>query len=499
MPVNLLDFKTLPGVKMTKMIEIENFSYRYPNQTEFCLKNINFEIKEGEFIFITGKSGCGKSTLAKCLNGTIPHIIGGEIEGNITVHGKNTRDYKVNEIAADIGFVFQNPESQFFTLKVEDEVAFGPENFALEPEEIRERIGWALKEVEMSKMVNENVYNLSEGQKQRVAIAANLSILPEVLVLDEPTSNLDPQGALQLFNVLDKLKNRGKTIILIDHRTQYALKNADKIIIMDKGNIIMECGPNLLEDVQIRKKFGIRNPNYRNTNINNKTNKKKPKILEIKDLNFVHSNGFKLKDISLDLNHGEVLGVVGNNGSGKTTLASLIAGLLKIKNGKIKIYSSDDRKNSEKDYQVGMVLQNPDHQLFMDSVYNELAFGLEEMGLTPEEIQEQIKNVLDSMNLWQLKDRHPHSLSGGEKQRTLISALMAKKPDLLILDEPTTGMDGYHMDKLVTEIKNLTASGVSIILISHDMEFMDKSCDKLVYLEQGRLSTKESVFLLNEY
>ncbi|MDI6644038.1 MAG: energy-coupling factor transporter ATPase [Methanobacteriaceae archaeon] len=477
---------------MVNMVEIENFYYRYPHQTDYCLKDLNLDIKKGEFVFLTGKSGCGKSTLAKCFNGTIPHTIGGEIEGNITVNGKNTRDYKVNEIAADIGFVFQNPESQFFTLKVEDEVAFGPENFALKPEEIQKRINWALKEVEMSEMINENVYNLSEGQKQRIAIAANLSILPEVLVLDEPTSNLDPKGAQRLFNILDKLKDKGKTIILIDHRTQYALKTADKIIIMDEGNIINEFDPEILEDNQIRKKFGIRDPNYKIRNIKNHSNKRKFKVLEIKDLNFVHSNGFKLQDISLDLKEGEVLGIVGNNGSGKTTLASLISGLLKTKNGKIKIYSAQERNNSKKNYKVGMVLQNPDHQLFMDSVYNELAFGLEEMELNPEDIKKQIQSVLDSMNLWQLKDRHPHSLSGGEKQRTLISALMARKPDLLILDEPTTGMDGYHMDKLVLQIKKLSTSSISIILISHDMEFIDKSCDRLLYLEEGRLSTKES-------
>ena len=487
------------GVMMTKMIKIENLSYRYPNQTEYCLKNINFEIKKGEFVFVTGKSGCGKSTLAKCLNGTIPHIIGGEIEGNITVNGKNTRDYKVNEIAADIGFVFQNPESQFFTLNVADEVAFGPENLGLEPEDIQRRIRWALEEVEMSNMINENVYNLSEGQKQRVAIAANLSMLPEVLIMDEPTSNLDPQGAQRLFNILDKLKSKGKTIILIDHRTGYALNAADKILIMDDGEIIKECNPELLENPQIRRKFGIRNPKHVHEHITSDSNKKNSKILEIKDLTFEHSNGFKLQDISLDLNYGQVLGVVGNNGSGKTTLASLIAGLLKTKNGKIKIYSSKKDKDYGRNYKVGMVLQNPDHQLFMDSVFNELAFGLEEMGLGPEDIQKQIKNVLVSMNLWQLRNRHPHSLSGGEKQRTLISALMTRKPDLLILDEPTTGMDGYHMDKLVNEIKNLSASGVSIILISHDMEFMDKSCDKLIYMENGRLSTKKSVCLSNNY
>ena len=194
----------------TYSLQVDNLNYKYPNHDDYVLKNINLWVKNGEFIFITGKSGCGKSTLARCLNGILPKILGGEITGNIIVNGKNISKMEVSDLAGDLAFIFQNPESQFFTLKVEDEVAFGPENLNLEKLEIEKRVNWALEEVKMHNNRNENVFNLSEGQKQRIAIAANLSLLPEVLVLDEPTSNLDPPNAFKLFEILKKLKTNGK-------------------------------------------------------------------------------------------------------------------------------------------------------------------------------------------------------------------------------------------------------------------------------------------------
>ena len=244
----------------TYSLQVDDLNYKYPNNDDYVLKNINLSVKNGEFIFITGKSGCGKSTLARCLNGILPKILGGEITGNIIVNGKNISKMEVSDLAGDLAFIFQNPESQFFTLKVEDEVAFGPENLNLEKSEIEKRVNWALEEVKMLKYRNENVFNLSEGQKQRIAIAANLSLLPEVLVLDEPTSNLDPPNAFKLFEILKKLKQMGKTIILIDHRTQYGLELADRVLIMDKGSIVIDSNMEILKDEKIRKKYGIRNP-----------------------------------------------------------------------------------------------------------------------------------------------------------------------------------------------------------------------------------------------
>lgn len=486
-------------------IKVSDLTYRYPHTSQTAINSINLQVMKGEFLFITGKSGCGKSTLALSLNGTIPHILEGEMDGNVIVNGKNTRDYQVAEIAPHLGFIFQNPESQFFTLRVEDEVAFGPENMGLDPKEIDKMVSKALKYVDMSDFRKRNVFQLSEGQKQRVAIAANLALNPDVLVLDEPTSNLDPQGAAELFHVLEKLKNKGKTIILIDHRTHFARKLADRLVIMTDGQIIREGSPELLDNPSLREKHGIRDPNPPFTKLlvcnegvsmeNNRTSEVQHqeinspengiKVLEVENLSFQYGDGFKLSDVSFSIFQKEVVGIIGDNGSGKTTLANLLAGLIKPSLGKINF--TQEKNGSPLARKIGMVLQNPDHQLFMDSVYTELSFGLPELGFTPSEIKERVDTVINSMNLINLKNRHPHSLSGGEKQRTLISALIARKPQILILDEPTTGMDAYHMNQLVREIKSLEKTGMAVILISHDQEFILKSAKRIISIYNGQI------------
>ncbi len=464
-------------------LEINNLNFKYPHQINQALKNIGVKIKPGEFLFITGKSGCGKSTLARCLNGIIPHIMGGEFSGEVLVKSKNTLQHEISDLAQDIGFIFQNPESQFFTVKVEDELAFAPENMGLNPPEIEDRIEWALNEVEMGEYRFENVFNLSEGQKQRIAVAANLTLLPDILVLDEPTSNLDPPAARKLFKILGKLQRQNKTIILIDHRTNYALQLADRVLIMDQGEIVQDQKPDILLDEDTRKHYGIRNPQVLDDNfspVNNETKPQKP-LLNIFKLHYSYGNGFSLDDINLHISPGEVLGVVGANGSGKTTLAKVLAGILKPDKGSIS-WSNDDSS-----FKVGMIFQNPDHQLFMDSVYNELNFGLEELKLKTEEAAYKIDLILNSMNLAKLKKRHPHSLSGGEKQRTLISAFLVREPHLLIMDEPTTGMDYYHMQKVVREINRLQKEDLGIMIISHDLEFLQQTTTRLVILSQGKL------------
>lgn len=470
----------------TIAVEIDQLSYKYPNTSKYALKNINLNIKKGEFVFITGKSGCGKSTLARCINGILPKILGGKITGSIFVNGKDISDTEVCDLASTISFIFQNPESQFFTLKVEDEVAFGPENINLEKDEIEKRVKWALEEVDMYNKRNENVFQLSEGQKQRVTIAANLSLFPEILVLDEPTSNLDPPNAFKLFQILQKLKKSGKTIILIDHRTQYGVKLADRVLIMDNGQIDVDSDTKILMNDRIRENYGIRSPEVLIKDLN--TNNPTPNInneniiLKVSNLGYNYHNGFGVKNISFNLKKGQSLGILGSNGSGKTTVAKLLAGLLQADKGHIEFLNTNERN-----LKVGMIFQNPDHQLFMDSVDRELYFGMDKFEINENELEERIAKVLKSMNLQGMNKRHPHSLSGGEKQRTIISAFLVREPHIMILDEPTTGMDYYHMQKLVKEIKRIQKKSISIILISHDIEFLQKATDQMIIMSGGKI------------
>jgi energy-coupling factor transport system ATP-binding protein len=393
---------------------------------------------------------------------------------------------EVSDLAGNLSYIFQNPESQFFTLKVEDEVAFGPENINLKIDDIERRVKWALEEVEMYDKKNVNVFQLSEGQKQRVAIAANLSLLPEILVLDEPTSNLDPPNAFKLFRILRKLKEMGKTIILIDHRTQYGVELADRVLIMEDGKIDVDSDTEILLDDKIRENYGIRNPeilikdfntNKSSSNINNEKF-----ILKVSNLGYSYPDGFSVEKINFNLKKGQSIGILGSNGSGKTTIAKLLVGLLKADEGQIEFLNTKKRN-----LKVGMIFQNPDHQLFMDSVYNELSFGMDKFEINENELEERIDIILESMNLQGMNKRHPHSLSGGEKQRTIISAFLVREPHILILDEPTTGMDYYHMQKLVNEIKRIQKKSISIILISHDLEFLQQTTDQVIVMADGKI------------
>lgn len=444
------------------MVSFENVSYTYPNQKEKALEDVTFQVKKGESVFITGKSGSGKSTIARAIMGIIPHIIKGKLEGNVIVNGKNTRKVTVKKLAADVGYVFQNPESQFFTLTVDQEVSLGPENLGFN--KIDKRVENALQMVGLEDKRYESVFNLSEGEKQKVAVASQLAMSPEVIVMDEPTSNLDPKATDDFFNILGNLKD--KTLILIDHRTYRVPEIFERVIVMDNGLIVEDTDSKKLLDPDFRDKYGLRSPE-RVYNLSYSQKKDRKPILKVSNVSYSYGDGFSVEDINFELGEGEVLGIVGSNGSGKTTIAKLITELLKPDKGTIELRGS-----------VGMVMQDPDHQLFMDTVESELTFGLENDKLP--------LVVIKSMNLQHLMKRHPHSLSGGEKQRTLISVFLVKKPNLLIMDEPTTGMDLENIKRLVNWIKKLKGMGLALIIITHDLEFLDMVVDNVLILKNGR-------------
>ena len=459
-------------------ISLDGVSYRYPNQDTLALQEVSLRVKKGESVFITGRSGSGKSTLARVITAVIPSITGGEMDGTVRVMGRDTSSLTARDLAADVGYVFQNPESQFFTLNVNSEVSLGPDNLGLDNSETR--VVDALRRVGMEHKMHESVFNLSEGEKQRVAIASQLSMSPEIILMDEPTSNLDQGSADDLFSILRDL--RDKTLILIDHRTYRVPEVFDRVVVMDGGEIVEETDTDDLLDPDFRKKYGLRSPspgfNQRScggrglrpsSQVSNHTETKQDPVLRV--MNISHTQGdFRLDGVNLDLWRGEVLGLTGPNGSGKTTLARLIAGLIKPDTGKIRVEGT-----------AGLVMQDPDHQLFMDTVKREITFGLDDYS------DGDVEDLLETMKLHQLMERHPHSLSGGEKQRTLISVYLFRKPDLIIMDEPTTGMDLDNMKRLAGWIDKLKEMGVAMILISHDMEFLQMVADWMIMMDNGAL------------
>lgn len=470
------------------VIVIEDLTYTYPNSDQPTLKDVNLEIERGEFVLVVGKSGCGKSTLVRCINGLIPHLFGGEINGRVLVHGKEVGKHPIWKLARHVGMVFQNPTSQLFTLTVENEVAFGPENFGVPREDLERRVDWALECVGMKESRSKSVFELSDGQKQRVAIAANLSMFPNILILDEPTSNLDARGTQELFEVLEDLKRSGKTIVLIEHRIDHAIKCADKVIIMDSGEIKLIDSPSILLKDQVRK-FGIRSPKagFSLANLSERSDSADP-LVKVLNLHYSYGEEFAIENVSTEIYDGEAIGIMGSNGSGKTTLVKCFVGLLKPTRGKVIVDGTDTHKVdvSTLARKVGLVLQNPDHQLFMDTVYNEVSFGLKYQNLPERGIKERVKDALEMMGLWELRDRHPHSLSEGQKQRVTIASTLVRKPEVLILDEPTSGMDGYHMRMLVDKLNELKKD-LTIVLVSHDAEMISKVCDRVMVLDEGRI------------
>ncbi|MCK4936995.1 MAG: ATP-binding cassette domain-containing protein, partial [Methanosarcinales archaeon] len=425
------------------MISIENLTYHYPDSDEAALDNINFTVEEGEFVLLLGPSGCGKSTLVQCLNGIIPKVAGGVLIGEISINGKNVQDHKVYQLSTDVGVVFQNPDTQLFGLTVKEDTAFGPENLGIERESIQARVNSSLKTVGLEDMKERFTFTLSGGEKQRTAIAGNLAMEPKILVLDEPTSDLDPAGTKEVFETLKHLnRDRGITIILIEHKIDEVLELADRSVVMDRGRIILDgntCDI-FTQNLDVLERIGIHlpqlmrisnmlvaRPSYQEIvsglcNLNSSFKQlpatsqhleNSPQVV-FENVEFSYHGGHRaLKGVNLEIGHGEFVALIGPNGSGKTTLLSCLIGLVRPTAGRILVGGQDIRKRgvAEMAQAVGYLFQNPDYQLFTDTVYDEVAFGLKNRQSRPDDIDKRVDLALEMMELSVYHDRHPHSLS----------------------------------------------------------------------------------------
>jgi energy-coupling factor transport system ATP-binding protein len=501
---------------MKPFLEIKNLSYTYPAEKTAVLKNLNFEVNENEFFSIIGPSGCGKTTLALTFNRLIPNSISGNISGSIFLEGKDISEFSTAEISQKVQILFQSPDSQLFALNVEDEISFGLENLNLPWPEIRSRVNRALKDLNIENLRNSSLEELSSGQKQKVALASVLAMNPRVLILDEPTANLDPVAILDFLNLLKKLKKqRNLTIIFIEHNLDFIKEFSDRIMLMNKGEILKISSPremfsskaflkvmnapsnkkDFLRDILSKEKTQ-KNKKSKESRIENKT-------LEIKNLNFSYPNNVRaLKNINLDLYEKDFLGIVGLNGSGKSTLALAIIGLLKSKLRKNSILLQG-RDISREDVfkrarEIGYVFQNPNYQLFEDNVYGELAFGLKNISLSKEEIRKRVNNSLDIINLKEYAREDPHSLSVGQKRRVTIASVVSMLPKLIIVDEPDTGLDYRNAESIMNYLKLLNKRGHTIILISHNLELIDKYCNRVIYLEKGEIKSLSSFSALSK-
>lgn len=520
------------------MIEMRDVRFAYAGASKPVLDGVRLRVEANETALLLGASGAGKSSLALCLNGLIPGGIPGEFDGVVRVAGKDTAAAPIAELAVQVGLVFQDPEAQLVTMKVEDEVAFGLENIALEPEEMERRIEEALRQTGLSELRHSRIDKLSGGQKQRLALASVLAMRPSILVLDEPTANLDPEGTRELFAILRELRASGRyTILLIEHKLEELMEMTDRVLVLGRDGRIVADGPprevfyrqydELVQEgvwlpyaVQLAQRLiqrGVPVPGapltvretvkmletvhlteeVRELVLHAAVGRKseaaanaEPEIvLEIKPAEFTREQDGVLKPMHLRVPKGDFLALVGQNGAGKSTLARYMIKLLRAEPDVIYLQGLDLAKWPAQllAREIGYVFQNPEHQFVTNRVSDELAFGLKSLALAKEEVDARVERMLERFGLAAYADANPFQLSHGEKRRLSTASMLIAGQRLLILDEPTFGQDQRNARQLMRTMKELQESGHTIVIISHDMGLIAEYADHAAVLKAGRL------------
>jgi energy-coupling factor transporter ATP-binding protein EcfA2 len=491
------------------MITFEHVTYTYPDAPAPVLRDLNLEIEDGAFVLVVGNSGAGKSTLLRCLNGLVPHFYGGTISGKIRVQGQDPLTAQPRQMSATVGFVFQDPEAQFVVDTVEAELVFAMENHNLPQATMRKRVEEVLDQLSIAHLRERRINTLSGGEKQRVAIAAVLTLEPQVLVLDEPTSQLDPQAAEEVLTALEKLNaDLGLTIILSEHRLERVVQYADQVIYLPgpgEPPLIgtpqevlrqMDLVPPL---VQLGKALGWEplpltikdaRPWARQLELTprpwpqGRPTAGAPEVV-VRDLWYAYNGHPALRGINLQIQPGEFVALMGRNGSGKTTLLKHLVGLLRPKRGSVQVRAMDTNETPLEELirVVGYVPQNPNALLFAETVAEELAFTRRNHGLAAEG-QDQL---LATLGLAQHAGRYPRDLSVGERQRVALASILAAEPEIILLDEPTRGLDYLQKQALAHYLEAQRARGRTVILSTHDVELVAACADRVIILGDGEV------------
>ena len=463
------------------MIKIENLSFKYNAKTEGALSNINLTINDGEVVVLLGPSGCGKTTLTRIINRLVPEFYDGELTGKVYIDGKDTTDYEVQDLTGKVGSVFQDPRSQFFATDTTAEIAFSCENLGMQREEICSRIEKAVDDLEIKHLLERSLFELSSGEKQAIAIASVYALKPKILVLDEPSANLDTKATEHLRKILSLLKDKGYTIIISEHRIHYLKEILDKAVLFNKGKIVKKFSKaefNSLTNEEANN-LGLRSIYLESLSSNIKETEKRDEMIRFSDISFSYKKNCEvLNNISFSSNKGDIIGVIGHNGVGKSTLLDLITGLRKENKGSIYINGEKLRakKRNKKTY---LVMQDSDYQLFSESVEKELYLENEKN----EMIREKGKEILKYLDLDSFLDCHPAALSGGQKQRLCIAVASLKDSDVICFDEPTSGLDFDNMKNVSHLLTSLAENDKTLFVTTHDYEFLLEACTHILYLD----------------
>jgi len=499
-----------------KVVEVENLKLTYDGVRR-VLDDVSFEISKGEFVVILGKLGSGKTSLLRVLSGLIPHIYHGKVEGKVSVCGKNIVEIGAEGLVGCVGLVIDDPSKQIFNLTVEDDVAFGPLNMGLSEEEVLERTRAAIEALGLVGLEKRNPKELSGGQQQRVALAGVFALRPKLLLLDEPISMLDPIGKMEVLRSLRKLnRDYGVSCIISEsgNDLEEIVEIASRIIVLDKGKIIADGGPedvlskNIIEKLDFEEPFRIKlfsrirkmsmnlEDIVKNTSISDDlslsetTMYGKKEVLNVENVEYAYPNGvLALKDISLNVYEGEMLGIIGQNGSGKTTLALVMAGVLVPQKGKVHVFGRSITEYSLKERirLVNYVFQNPDNQLFSETVEEEVAFALKMLKYPPNIISQKVTEALRVFGLEKYRKKPISELTKDIKALTSIASVYVLEPKILIVDEPTNGLDFPSTLRIMRILKELTLKGKSVIVISHNMKLIHRFCDRLVVIHNGQV------------
>ena len=567
-------------------IELNNVSYQYPTSSEMSLSGVSFDVQKGKFTAIMGATGAGKTTLCLCLNGLIPQLLEGKLTGSLKVGGMEVRKTPVQLMAKVLGLVLQDPETQLFGRTVEEDTAFGPRNLAVAQADVQQRVDNSLEKVNLKGYNQRLTEELSGGEKQRLAIAGVLAMEPEILVLDEPTSELDPSGRVTIYNTLDALHtNRDLTVLLVEHSAEELIDKADEIIVLQQGKIAWRGEPRrLFRNIPLLRQYGLKpipvsligwncfakgliteeripldlesaealfrellsekehdltgaefgndqacftqvrpeipTPNGLTSRelvlgkldlgelairelaigelaLEKSTTEKltteglaQKEILKISDLYYNYESGQPaLQGINLTINRGEFVALVGQNGAGKTTLAKHLNGLLKPSGGDVSVcgMNTKDYGTAHLAKTIGYVFQNPDHQIFSSTVEKELEYGLRNAGIKGAEAKARINRVLEATGLGPYRSVHPFTLGKGERQIIAVASILVLKPQILIIDEPTTGSDWTGVQAMMRLSDELHRAGTTIIMISHDMDLVARHAQHVIVLKEGRV------------
>ncbi len=505
------------------LFEIRDLTYYYPDKKYPALKKINLNIEEGEFILVTGGSGSGKSSLARSLAGLIPDFYGGKIGGKVLYKGLDLRDMDRRKIAGNIGIVFQDPEKQLVMNSVEAEIVFGLENIGLGFREMVRRMAEVTGFLNLSEIKDKFTGSISGGQKQKVVIASVLAMRPEVLILDEPASQLDPANADEILKLIRSLNEEGITVILIEQRLERCFSYADRVVVLERGELLKSgtpreiacwgldgnmnnippvakffvmCGAPLIPlDIKegriLLKKYLPEQTSSFVSQVNKEPDKQtcaQDEVLELKDLWFSYPDGkTTLQDISLKVGKGEIVAILGENAAGKTTLLKIIAGLIKPGRGSVKVLGNNPNKYKAQDIagMIGYLPQNTDEYFFYETVEQEIGLSKNNTGAKDDKLA---NLTVDELGVKELFQCNPRELSAGERVRVALASVLVNRPALLLLDEPTRGIDYSFKNDLGGLLLRYSENGTAVLVVTNDIEFAAEYAQRVILMFDGKIA-----------